>query len=234
MLKAVVGTTAALNYFNSLKVRASLVIIFNMDKHNYTDEKKFIAALLANNESAFCYLVESMYNQLVTVARAIAGPSIADEIVQESWISVLKALPKFEGRSTLKTWITQIVANEAKKRLRKESRQVSLDSLSADNDHFLDRFDANGHWARPPASWDLSTPEDILDEKLLKLCIDKTVKILPEKQKAVFSLRYLDDYSLEEICNILEVSHSNIRVLLHRARLVLYQTIEHFQETGEC
>jgi len=205
-----------------------------MDSNDFQDEEKLIAALLANNEAAFRYLINTMYNQLLAVARAIAGSSIADEVVQESWISVLKALPKFEGRSTLKTWITQIVANEAKKRLRKESRQISLDSLGTEESNFLDRFNTNGHWAKPPASWDLSTPEDILDEKLLKICIDKTVTVLPEKQKAVFVLRYLENYSLSEICNILEVSDSNIRVLLHRARLVLYATIEHFQETGEC
>ncbi len=143
-------------------------------------------------------------------------------------------MPKFEGRSTLKTWITQIVANEAKKRLGKESRQVSLDSLGNDDEHFLERFDSQGHWSIPPANWDLSTPAEILDEKQLKQCIDETIKNLPEKQKAVFTLRYLENYSLSELCNILEISNSNIRVLMHRARLVLYQTIEHFQETGEC
>ena len=205
-----------------------------MDTVDFQDEEKLIAALLENNEAAFRYLINTMYNQLLAVARAIAGSSIADEVVQESWISVLRALPKFEGRSTLKTWITQIVANEAKKRLRKESRSISLDSLGSEDDNFLEPFKTDGHWAKPPASWDLSTPEDILNEKLLKICIDKTVKILPEKQKAVFVLRYLENYSLSEICNILEVSDSNVRVLLHRARLVLYQTIEHFQETGEC
>jgi len=205
-----------------------------MEINQFQDERKLIAALLANNESAFRYLINTMYSQLIAVARAIAGSAIADEVVQESWISVLHALPKFEGRSTLKTWVTQIVANEAKKRLRKESRQVSLDSLGNEEGSFLDRFDSSGHWATPPANWDLSTPEDILGEKQLKSCIDKTITLLPEKQKAVFVLRYAENYSLEEICNILGVSGSNIRVLLHRARLALYKTIEHFQETGEC
>jgi len=175
-----------------------------------------------------------MYSQLLTVARAIAGSSIADEVVQESWISVLRALPKFEGRSSLKTWITRIVANEAKRRLKKESRQVSLDSFGNDDESFLDRFDSKGHWVRPPVNWDLATPEEILEEKQLKCCIDATIKILPDQQKAVFMLRDLENYSLDQICNILNVSDSNVRVLLHRARIKLFQTIDHFQETGEC
>ncbi len=175
-----------------------------------------------------------MYNQLLTVARAIAGSSVADEVVQESWISVLRALPKFEGRSTLKTWITRIVANEAKRRLKKESRLVSLESFTDDDSSFLERFDSKGHWIRPPANWDLATPEEILEKDQLKTCLDATIKILPEQQKAAFVLRDMQNFSLEQICNILEVSDSNVRVLLHRARNKLHQTIEKFQETGQC
>lgn len=202
--------------------------------HNFQDDKVLIEALLNNDENAYSYLVKSMYNSLITVARAIAGSSIADEVVQESWISVLRALPQFEGRSTLKTWITRIVANEAKRRLKKESRHVSFDHFGTEDSDFLERFDSTGHWVKPPINWDLSTPEEILEEKELKLCIDATIKTLPEHQKAVFVLRDIENYSLKQICNILDVSDSNVRVLLHRARLSLFQTIEHFQETGEC
>jgi RNA polymerase sigma-70 factor (ECF subfamily) len=201
---------------------------------NFEDEKVLISALLKNDDSAFRYLVKTMYTPLLIVARAIAGSSIADEVVQESWISVLRALPKFEGRSTLKTWITRIVANEAKRRKKKESRQVSLDSLTSEDDNFLERFDSKGHWSSPPGSWDIASPDEILEEKQLKKCIDATIKVLPEKQKAVFLLRDIEDYSLDQICNILDVSDSNVRVLLFRARNRLFQTIEHFQETGEC
>ena len=205
-----------------------------METIDFQNEEVLIKALLDNDERAFRYIVKTLYSQLLAVARAIAGSSIADEVVQESWISILKALPKFEGRSSLKTWIIRIVANEAKRRLKKESRHVSLDSLGDENDSFLERFDSKGHWIRPPANWDLATPEEILEEKQLKCCIDATIKILPERQKAVFVLRDLENHSLEQICNILDISDSNVRVLLHRARLKLFQIIEHFQETGEC
>ena len=205
-----------------------------METTDFQNEDVLIKALLKNDEEAFRYLVKTLYSQLLAVARAIAGSSIADEVVQESWISVLRALPKFEGRSSLKTWIIRIVANEAKRRLKKESRHVSLDSLGDDNDNFLERFDSKGHWIRPPVNWDLATPEEILEEKQLKCCIDATIKVLPERQKAVFVLRDLENHSLEQICNILDISDSNVRVLLHRARLKLFQIIEKYQETGEC
>lgn len=201
---------------------------------DFLDENELIDALLTNNEDAFSYLVSTMYNPLLTVARAIAGSSIADEVVQESWISVLKALPKFQRRSTLKTWITRIVANEAKRRLKKESRQVSLEAFGNEDESFLERFDSRGHWIKPPVHWDLSTPEDILEKDQLKKCIDATVKVLPEQQKAVFLMCDMENYSLSQICNILDISDSNVRVLLHRARQKLLQIIEHFQETGEC
>jgi RNA polymerase sigma-70 factor (ECF subfamily) len=200
----------------------------------FQDEKKLIQALLVQDEAAFNYIVTSMYSQLVVIARAIAGTSIADEVVQEAWVSVLRALPKFEGRSSLKTWVSRIVANEAKKRLKKESRNISMDSFSGEDDTFLERFNSKGNWIRPPVNWDMDTPEEILEVKQLKSCIDATVKILPEKQKAVFMLRDMENYTLEQICNILELSDSNVRVLLHRARHKLFEIIEHFQETGEC
>ena len=205
-----------------------------MDIIDFQDEKALIKALLRNDESAFQYLVKTMYSQLLTVARAIAGSSIADEVVQESWISVLRALPNFEGRSTLKTWIIRIVANEAKRRLKKESRMVSLDSFGNEDASFLDRFNSKGHWVKPPVNWDLASPEEILEEKQLKCCIDSTIKNIPDQQKAVFILRDLENYSLQQICNILDISDSNVRVLLHRARHKLFLTIEHYQETGEC
>jgi len=206
----------------------------NTETHKFEDDKVLINALLKNDEFAFRYLVKTLYNPLLIVARAIAGSSIADEIVQESWISVLRALPKFEGRSTLKTWITRIVANEAKRRKKKESRFVSLDSFTSEDDSFLERFDSKGHWTSPPGNWGTASPDEILEESQLKKCIDATVKVLSERQKAVFLLRDMENYSLEQICNILDVSDSNVRVLLFRARNKLFQTIEHFQETGEC
>ena len=98
----------------------------------------------------------------------------------------------------------------------------------------MDRFKDNDHWGAPPVNWDYSTPEEILSEEQLRHCIEATLKRLPEKQQAVFSLRFLENFSLEEICNILDVNYSNVRVILHRGKNQLFDTIQRFQVTGEC
>jgi RNA polymerase sigma-70 factor (ECF subfamily) len=102
------------------------------------------------------------------------------------------------------------------------------------DDEVASRFNENGHWQVPPVQWDYSTPEQILEESQLKKCIEATLVQLPEQQQAVFSMRYMENYSLSEICNILELSDSNVRVILHRGRNKLLETIERFQVTGKC
>jgi RNA polymerase sigma-70 factor, ECF subfamily len=197
-------------------------------------EQQLLQGLLNKDAQAFEFLVEQCYGSLMAVATAIVGPVIAEEVVQESWVSVIKALPKFEGRSSLKTWITRIVANEAKKRLKRESRQINIEDLDTESSIFLDRFNEKGHWVKPTQIWSYDSPSDILNEQQLKCCIDATLTNLPAKQKAVFVMRELEAYSLDDICNILELTDSNVRVLLHRAKLKLFETIDHYQETGEC
>ena len=202
--------------------------------HQYHDEKVLLTALLNGNQEAYRYLVETLYSSLLSVAKSIVGPAIADEVVQESWLSVHKALPSFEGRSSLKTWITRIVANEAKRRAKRESKQSNLEDLDTESGAFIDRFDDSGHWSKPPQQWAYGSPGEILDEHQLKNCLEHTLKVLPDNQRAVFQMRELEDMDLADICNILSISDSNVRVLLHRAKLSLFATIDRFQETGEC
>lgn len=199
---------------------------------NYEQEATLIADLIAQKPAAFEYLVKTYYVTLSRVAIAIAGPDQAEGIVQEAWISILKALPKFQGRSTLKTWMCRIVANQAKTRIKKNSRTENFDHL--DEDLFQSRFKQNDHWQEPPVEWDYSTPEQVLEESQLKKCIAATLKKLTDMQQAVFSMRYMQNYSLSDICNILDVTDSNVRVILHRSRHRLLETIERFQVTGEC
>lgn len=187
---------------------------------------------------AFEALVSEYHRPLVAVARAIVGDSLAEEVVQEAWVSAYRNLPRFEGRSSLKTWLYTIVSNEAKTRLRKEKRLVALEDISQDGSvDYLDGdrfYGLTGHWKKPPADWHLDSPDQLLEEQHLQKCIDYTVSILPAQQKAVFILRDIEQQALSEICNILEVTESYVRVLLHRARLKLMQVIDRYQETGEC
>lgn len=196
-------------------------------------EKEIIDSLLAGNQATFEKLFSQYYSLMYSVARSIAGDSIADEIIQEAWMSALKALAKFERRSSLKSWLMRIVANEAKTRLRKESRLVSLDSVQ-DNWSTDPRFDENSHWVNPSSRWHGDTPEDLLVADELRCCIKSNMKKLPENQRIALQLRDSGGMSMDEICNILEVTPSNVRVLLHRGRDKILQVIDHFQKTGEC
>lgn len=192
--------------------------------------------LKKQDHQAFQRLVEKYNRQIVVVARAIIGDSLAEEVAQEAWVSVYRALPSFEGRSSIKTWIFTIVSNEAKTRLRKESRLVRMNEMEEVIPAYLngERFNNDGSWSSPPPLWDIESPEKILENEQLRQCIEKTIELLPDVQKSVFLLRDIEQQSLEVICNILDISNSNVRVLLHRARVRLMQIIDQYQETGQC
>ncbi|MBV1877904.1 MAG: RNA polymerase sigma factor [Pseudomonadales bacterium] len=200
----------------------------------YASDSELIDAMLQQNEEAYRFAIKKYQTSMLFLARSIVGRKFDDEVVQEAWVSVLKALPKFEQRSAFKTWILSIVANEAKSRLRKEKRNISLEHLTAEDPEMIDRFDTQGHWSTAPTEWHASSPESLLSSEQLATCLDHSIAELPSMQGATLSLRERQGYSLHEICNILEVSESNVRVLLHRARNRLFVVIEHFQLTGEC
>jgi RNA polymerase sigma-70 factor (ECF subfamily) len=195
-----------------------------------------LAALRKQEHPAFQRLVEKYHRQMLIVARAIIGDSLAEEVVQEAWLSIYHALPSFEGRSSLKTWVYTIVSNQAKTRLRKESRLVSMNDMEQDIPAYLkqENFRSSGHWITPPPLWDSESPDELLENEQLQRCIEKTLELLPALQKSVFLLRDIEQQSLEEICNMLQIANSNVRVLLHRARVKLLQVIDHYQETGQC
>lgn len=198
-------------------------------------EAALLPALKQQDEQSFNQLVGMYYGAMMGLARSMVGDAIADEVVQEAWVSVYRALPRFEGRSSLKTWILRITANEARTRLRKETRSVAVEGLSPGGDGVLvGRFAENGHWSVPPSTWHDDGPDTLLTSSEMRDCIELTMGRLPELQQAVFVLKDLEDYGFEEICNILEISASNARVLLHRARISLFGKIEHFQDSGEC
>ena len=195
-----------------------------------------LALLRAQDHGAFTQLVQQYHAQLLVVARAIVRNAQAEEAVQEAWVSIFRALPKFEGRSTLKTWMYTIVSNAAKGKLRKEGREITVEDVGSVVGDYLseDRFKSDGHWAGGPTSWHMESPDRILEEQQLKQCIEKNLAILPESQRAVFLLRDVEQEPLEVICNMLELSNSNVRVLLHRARVSLLSVIDHYQETAKC
>ncbi|MFV3330271.1 RNA polymerase sigma factor [Pseudomonas sp. NY15437] len=199
------------------------------------DDSELLSRLLAGDQQAFRTLVATYQGAMRAVAIAIVGAAHADEVVQDAWLAAVRNLDGFQGRASLKTWLLTITANTAKSRLRKVRRDVSLDDLPAPHGSLDEtRFAADGHWSPAPLAWHEDSPEALLAEDELRQCLEKTLLSLSELQRSVLLLRERQGLELEEICNLLEVSLSNVRVLLHRARLKVFATVEHFEETGEC
>ncbi len=200
-----------------------------------TDEDQLLARLRSGEQAAYKVLVERYQGAMRAVAIAIVGMSSADEVVQDSWLSVVRNIDGFAGRASLKTWLLTITANAAKTRLKKQRREVFIDDIAGPHGTIgADRFKADGHWQQSPLGWHTDSPEALLDEQELRECLDHTLTSLSELQCSVLLLRDRQCLELEEICNLLEISHSNVRVLLHRARLSVFATLEHFEDTGEC
>jgi RNA polymerase sigma-70 factor, ECF subfamily len=222
---------------------------------------EFVRQLKAQDRAAFCKLVQQFHRRLVGFAGSVAGAAHAEDIVQEAWLSAWKALPGFEGRSELSTWLYTIVRNACIARLRKERPhhaalaaaqnedgeavdaaenedtdvQAKAENAADGVDEWFEQgFKADGHWQHAQADWHLNTPEALLEESQLRRCLEHHISKLQPNQRAVFQMRDMEQLELDDICNILRLSHSNVRVLLHRARLQLMQMLDHYQVTGEC
>jgi RNA polymerase sigma-70 factor, ECF subfamily len=201
------------------------------------EEVELLARLRAGDERAFEALVDRHYGTMLAVARTyVSSRAVAEEVVQEAWLGVLKGLDRFEGRSSLATWIMRIVANIAKTRGVREARSVPYASLApeaedaaVDRERFRGPGDAfPGHWRAYPANWN-SVPEEVLHERdTLRVAMDAIAE-LPPAQRAVITMRDVQGCRPEEVCVVLELTDGNQRVLLHRARSRVRAALErHF------
>lgn len=204
-----------------------------MTAANYPADSVLLQRLRVGDKQAFIELVQTYHAPMKYFAAAIIGDAQAEETVQEAWLAVMRNLDNFEGRSSLKTWLFAIVGNEAKTRLRKTKREVSLDRQEGGSLYAADRFLADGHWAHL-TEWHDDSPEALLSQEDFQRCLEKTLAALPAAQRTALMLRDQDGLDLDDICNLLGVSASNVRVLVHRARLRVYGMVEHFEETGTC
>jgi len=179
-------------------------------------------------------LVTLYHLNLTSLARTFLSENEAEEVVQEAWISAYENMSKFEGRSSIRTWLTKIVINASKMRLRKTGREFKFEYTNAPPDIMAVRFRENGEWRDPPLDWEVNSPDELLQEQNLVDCLCKTIEKLPVNQRQVMELRDMQGLELDDICNIAGISASNVRVLLHRARTQLFNMVDHYQETGEC
>ncbi len=214
-----------------------MVNVTDIAAQSMPEEEALVARLRAGDTQAFRQAVTTYSPRMLATARRIVGPADAEDLVQESWLAAYKQLGGFEGRSQLGSWLCRIVSNRAISALRKRPNEQSLDTNlhgEALSDPSADWFDASGHWIAKPTLWDPGTPEQLVDAAELQRCVDHHLDKMPDNQRRVLMLRDTHEKSFSEICNAMELSASNVRVLLHRGRLKLMAMVNQFQETGTC
>ncbi len=202
------------------------------------EDLALIMRLRAGDEAAFAYFVDRYHGRLLRMAMTfVADRSAAEEVVQDTWLGVISGLETFEGRSALKTWIFRILINRAKTRGVHEARSIPFSALAnpgenpdAEHDPAVDpgRFRSNGTWADPPRPWDDDTPERILVRNEARHRLDEEISKLPPNQRAVVTLRDIEGLDSDEVCNVLGITETNQRVLLHRARSKLRRALEEY------
>lgn len=198
-----------------------------------------VSAMRAGDETAFMLLVERYQPSMLRIARMyVPSHAIAEEVVQEAWLGVLKGLDRFEGRSSLRTWIFRILVNTAKTRGQREARSIPFSSLwspdpdaepSVDPGRFLPATHPQfpGNWAEPPAGWE-SVPEDRLLSKETLAKVAEAIDALPPNQREVIRLRDVLGWRSSDVRNALDISETNQRVLLHRARAKVRRALESY------
>lgn len=197
-----------------------------------------VSRLKAGDEGAFRDLLARHHDHLLRFARTfVKNPATAEEVVQEAWLAVLQGLDRFEGRSSLKSWIYAILANRARTRAVRDGRTVLFSEMAGeigDDEPAVDpsRFNAAGYWDQPPRPWDDLTPERLAASTQIRDRLNAALEELPEVQRAVVVLRDVEGCTSAEACNILGISETNQRVLLHRGRSRLRRLLEPLLGSG--
>ena len=203
------------------------------------DERKQLDALRRGDEYAFEQLVAQYHGSLVRIARIYVDDRVtAEEVAQDAWLGFLRGLNRFEGRSSLKTFLFTIVSNLAKTRGKRAKRTMPFsffeqydqdtDEPAVPENRFRGANDVYaGHWATKPAPWNVDPETNALNTELMRY-VEMAVAMLPEQQRLVITLRDIRGWSGEEVCNALGIAETNQRVLLHRARSKVRRALEDY------
>jgi RNA polymerase sigma-70 factor (ECF subfamily) len=205
-----------------------------------SDDAQLVAALRSGDELAFADLVERLHHSLVRLARLYVADSAAEDVAQETWLALLRGLDGFEGRASLKTWLFRVLVNRARTRAAREARTIAFSSLvNAETETFEpavspDRFRGAedrwpGHWLVRPVS---ALPEQQLLADELHAHVRAAVAQLPPAQREVVTLRDIDGFAADEVCQLLELTDANQRVLLHRGRSKVRAALEEYVAAG--
>ena len=210
---------------------------------DFSDDEVLVRQLRRGDETAFSWLVGRYDRALRRLALDfVSTPAVADEVVGDTWLAVIEGIDRFEGRSSLKTWIYRILMNKAKTRGIREKRTVPFSSVGAGHDgggdgpaFAPDRFrppddpDWPGHWASPPSAWQ-EQPVERLEAAETLAQVRAAIDALPATQRTVITLRDLRGFTSGEVSELLSVSPGNQRVLLHRARAAVRRHLERYFE----
>ncbi len=205
------------------------------------DELLLIEQLRSGDEAAFVSLVDRYHAMMMRLAMVyVSAWAVAEEVVQEAWVGILESLNRFEGRSSLKTWMFRILTNCAIRRAQREGRCIPFSSLpdhdtdlaepAVDPDCFLPADQQwAGHWVSFPSNWQ-EMPEERLLSQETRACLEQAIEALPPGQRQIIIMRDIEGWTAEETCTFLGISEGNQRVLLHRARSKVRSTLEQYFE----
>jgi RNA polymerase sigma-70 factor, ECF subfamily len=203
------------------------------------EELQLLASLRAGDEPAFAGLVQRYHAAMIRFATPyVPSRAIAEEVVQETWLGVLDGLDRFEGRSSLKTWIFRILMHKALTRGTREHRTLPFSALidptqeggepAVDPERFQRAgVSYPGHWSDPPKRWEGAPEERLLSRETLGL-VGAAIEALPPSQREVIVLRDVEGWTSPEVCNVLGITETNQRVLLHRARSKVRRALERY------
>lgn len=194
------------------------------------DDDTLLDAILAGDESAFSELVARYELGMLKTARACLGdPTVAEEVVQETWLAIVRTVRKFKRRSSVKTWLFGILLNQVRKQAARRPKELSDKSQGRrdDDDGSSDWFDDAGEWRSKPGVWTSNPESELLSQEAVGYIYD-AIASLPEKQRAAFVLTAIEGWTPEEVCDLMKISSTNRRVLLHLAKTRLQQMLDEY------
>jgi RNA polymerase sigma-70 factor, ECF subfamily len=208
--------------------------------HSYADDAELVAALRAGDEEAFCWLVDTYSGRLHRLARSfVHTAAAAEEVVQETWLAVIRGIDGFEGRSSVATWVYRILTNQARRRGARDHRSIPLSALAGEDEPVvaIDNFfpaghEMAGHWASTPIRWQNLPPEQLDASETIDV-VRRAIEDLAPLPRQVIVLRDVEGRTAAEVADLLEITDANQRVLLHRARTRVRHAVEAHLTTTE-
>lgn len=199
-------------------------------------EEALLEKLRAGDESAFAALVDGLNCRLRALACTFtSSPSLAEDIVQETWLAVIRGLDGFEGRSTLRTWIFSILVRRARTLAVREARRPEAPARNGGAARAVEWDVGRGRvglWETAPEPWTLEDPADVYQSEEALEIVRAALTALPEAQRQVVLLRDVEDVPARDVCNILDVTETNMRVLLHRGRAGIRRALDEYVREG--